>query len=137
MRYCEFSVCTALRLDDKIYLSERMFTDEFIGYWQWPGGEVKDKENPRNAAQRELKEETNLDLNLGRFFYLDSITGDPTTKACYVYYVDLNETEWPVRTENKSSDWRLLSYDEALKLRLMPGLAPAIQRLRKQSRSEI
>lgn len=131
-RYCEYTVCTALRVGSRIYLSERLNTDEFTGYWQWSGGECNDGENPIDAAKREVKEETALDLDVGRFRYLHQITGDPTTKCCYVYYVDLNEAEYPMRTENKSSDWQLLSYDNALKLRLMPGLVEAIHKLRKE-----
>lgn len=139
MRYCEYTVCAALRLGEKIYLSQRMNTEEFIGYWQYAGGKVEKDENPINAAAREVNEETGLDLDVRRFYFNGSITGDPTTKCCYVYYVDLNEAEIPMRTENKSSDWVLLSYDDALKLRLMPGIAESIRRLRtnKISNSEI
>lgn len=129
-RYCEYTVCCALRVGKKIYLSERINTAEFVGYWQWAGGEMEKRENSRIAAQREVKEETGLELDIARFLYLGLITGDPTTKCCYVYFVDLNEAEYPVRTEDKSSDWVLVSYDDALKLNLMPGLAEMIAKIR-------
>ena len=130
-RYCEYTVCCAIRTGDKLYLSERINTAEFHGYWQFAGGELEKNENPRDGAKRELLEETALDIDIGRFFYVTSILNDPSTKVCYVYYVDLGEAEYPMRTENKSSDWQLLSYDDALKLHLMPGLAEAIHILRK------
>ncbi len=130
MEYTEYTVALALRCDDKLWLSQRVGTPNFAGKWQFPGGKLEDKENPIDGAMRETKEETGLEIMEKRLRFVMGVFGDPTTKVCYVYYVDLNDAEIPVRTENATTDWRLFSYDEALKLDLMPGLAEAITKLK-------
>lgn len=113
-----------------MWMSQRVRTETFHNKWQWPSGKLEENENPIDGGLRELKEETGLVIDVNRMKYLGQIQGDPTTYCCFVYYIDLNETEIPVRTENLMTDWRLVSYDEALKLDLMPGLTEMIERLR-------
>jgi 8-oxo-dGTP diphosphatase len=130
MEYTAYTVALALRCGNKLWMSQRVNTINFPGKWQFPGGKLSENENPIDGAVRETKEETNLDITEKRLRYAGSIDGDPTTYICYVYYVDLNEAEIPVRTENKMTDWQRLSYDEALKKDLMPGLPEIIEKLR-------
>lgn len=132
MEYAEYTVACALRHKNKLWLSERMLTTNFAGYWQFAGGKCEDSENPIDATVREIKEETNLNILNERLRFLEQITNDPSTKICFVYYVDLNEAEIPVRTENKNSDWVLLSYEETLNKHLMPGLVQCINKLKKE-----
>ena len=131
-KYHKYTCACVLRCGKKVWMSERLLTDCFAGYWQFAGGKCEDKENPIDAAVREVKEETNLDINVNRMRYLDQITGDPSTYVCFVYYVDLNDVEIPMRIENLNSDWVLLSYDEVLKKHLMPGIPQCIAKLRKE-----
>ena len=130
MEYTKDTVAVALRVKDNLWMSQRINTTNFHGLWQFPGGKVEDKENPLDAGKREVQEETGLNLDINRFRYLGSILGDPSTKYCYVYFVDLGETEYPMRTENKNTDWVSMSYYDALKLNLMPGLTEMIQKIR-------
>lgn len=131
MEYTEYTVSVALRCRDRVWMSQRVNTTNFHGKWQFPGGKLEDGENPIDGGLRELREETNLDVHIKRIRYIGSITGDPTTKCCYVYYVDLNDAEIPVRKENKMTDWVLLTYDEALSKDLLPGVTNTIENLRK------
>jgi 8-oxo-dGTP pyrophosphatase MutT (NUDIX family) len=115
-------------------MSQRVNTPNFSEKWQFPGGKMdkKGETNPIDAALREIKEETNLDIDINRLRYLMPIYGDKTTACCLVYYVDLNESEYPVRTENVMTDWLLLTYDEAMAKDLMPGLAQSIRMLKDE-----
>lgn len=118
----------------KLYLSRRIQTDTFPGKWQFPGGKLDENENPIDGAIRETKEETGLDIGINRLRYIGPITGDPTTKTCYVYYVILNDSEIPKRMENdKHTDWELMDYNNALKLDLMPGLEIIIKKLKTEN----
>lgn len=132
MEYTKYTVAVVLRCKDKLWMSQRMNTVNFPGKWQFPGGKLDHYENPFNGGLRELKEETNLNIEYERFEYLCSIIGDPSTKICFVYCVNLKETEIPVRTENKMTDWVLLTYDEALKKDLLPGLKNVIESLKNE-----
>lgn len=128
--YTKYTVAVGLRCGDKFWMSQRINTPNFAGKWQFPGGKLEKDENPLDGGLRELKEETNLDIDCKRVRYCRHIEGDPTTLICYVYYIDLNATEIPVRTENTMTDWRLFTYDEALKLDLMPGLVETLDKLK-------
>jgi len=132
MEYTKITVACALKNGNKVWVSQRVNTPNFAGKWQFPGGKCDDSENPINAALREVKEETNLDVDINRLKYLKGIYNDPTTYACYVYYIDLNDAEFPVRTENTMTDWVLLPIEEALKKDLMPGLDKALEMLKDQ-----
>lgn len=131
MEYTKYTVAVGLRCKDKLWMSQRINTPNFHGKWQFAGGKLDDGENPIDGGLRELKEETNLEIDINRLRYIGSITGDPSTKSCFVYYVDINEAEIPVRKENLMSDWVLLTYDEALKKDLLPGLKNTIENIRK------
>jgi len=132
MEYTQHTACCALRCGNKLWMSQRVNTPNFTRKWQFAGGKCGDNENPINACLRELKEETNLDIDINRLKYLGGIYNDPSTHSCYVYYVDLSDTEFPVRTENTMTDWVLLSYEEALSKDLMPGLKESIEILKDQ-----
>lgn len=135
-KYTKYTVAVALRSKDSLWLSQRINTANFQGKWQCAGGKLEKDENPLDGGLRELKEETNLEIDRVRVRFCGQVNDDPTTKTCFIYYIDLNESEIPVRTENKNTDWVLLPYDEALKLDLMPGLIETIGKLRKIDRED-
>ncbi len=47
---------------DKCLLCKRNNTGSFPGMWSLPAGKIEKNENTRDAAIREFKEETNIDL---------------------------------------------------------------------------
>ena len=130
-RFVKYSVAVALMSGDKLWLSQRASTKLFPNYWQFAGGKIEDGENPIAGGVRELKEETGLTVDESRLQYIGSITGDPSTRVCYVYQVDLNSDEVPQRTEpDAMGEWLLLTPDEILKLHLLlPGIKNIIEKL--------
>jgi 8-oxo-dGTP pyrophosphatase MutT (NUDIX family) len=112
-------------------MSQRKNTINFSGRWQFAGGKLEIGENPVESGIREVTEETGLEIDTKRLEYVDAIFDDPTTDVCFVYLIELNETEIPLRIENeKTGDWILMTCDEALKLDLMPGLKEIIGQLK-------
>lgn len=54
----------------KILIIKRSAHEKVLpGYWDLPGGSVKDGEDPLVAATREVKEETGLKINKLKLFY--------------------------------------------------------------------
>ena len=58
---------------DYLLLVQRSNNDKINpGKWTNPGGKIEKGENPENACIREIKEETNLDVNIKKFINIKS-----------------------------------------------------------------
>jgi 8-oxo-dGTP diphosphatase len=52
----------------KILVTQRMKNSLHGLLWEFPGGKVKEGEDPREALRRELKEELDVEVEVGRLF---------------------------------------------------------------------
>lgn len=57
-------VVAAVIVKDNMILATQRGYGEFKGKWEFPGGKVEINENLENALIREIKEETNADINV-------------------------------------------------------------------------
>lgn len=112
-----------------IAVSKRINTKHLTGFWQFPGGTLEPMETPIQAAQRELKEETGLNLPLSRFQYLgENQEPHPFITKGFGCYVLIGTDEELQNTEpDKHSDWEWVSFQETTKLNLLPGIGRYIQ----------
>jgi 8-oxo-dGTP pyrophosphatase MutT (NUDIX family) len=136
MEYTKYTVAVGLVLGNRLWMSKRVNTANFESKWQFAGGKLEELENPIDGGIREVAEETGLIIDAKRLRYIGPVFGDPTTRICYVYAVELNETEVPKLTEDKMTAWQLFTFNLASKLDLMPGLPDAIRELRKRYENE-
>ena len=52
---------------DKILIAQRKSEDDlFGGLWEFPGGKIEDGETPKECMARELKEELEIEVAVGR-----------------------------------------------------------------------
>lgn len=111
-----FDVVGAFIKDKKnrILLCKRMENDQFGSLWEFPGGKVEMHENKKEALQRELKEEIDIEVKVGRlinrfedeipemkiyvYIYACSIlSGEPQCLEC-------QELKWVTLDESKNMD---------------------------------
>ncbi len=52
----------------KIFITQRKKDSSHGLLWEFPGGKVKEGEEPRGALQRELREELDVEVRVGRLF---------------------------------------------------------------------
>lgn len=107
----------------KILVSLRVEAGMFQGFWQFPGGKVGEHEDPLVAAERELREECGLEVELDRFEVLGSDDRVyPEVYRGYTFLVRLLDGEEPKWMEKeKNTEWKWVGLDEFRTLRMIPG----------------
>lgn len=66
-------VAAVIRKDDKIFATQRGY-GEFKDGWEFPGGKIEERETPEQALAREIKEELNTEIQVGKL--IDTIEYD-------------------------------------------------------------
>ena len=107
-------VAAIIRKGDYVFATQRGY-GEWKDWWEFPGGKMEAGETPQEALVREIKEELDADISIGRL--LDTIEWDyPTfhlTMHCYMCSLlndalHLNEHEaarWLRADELRSVNW--------------------------------
>ncbi len=67
------------------------------GRWALPAGFIEADESIEEAAVRECKEETNLDIELQEMFYVDSFPNDPTPQSGIIIFYRARPTGGELR----------------------------------------
>lgn len=58
-------VAAVIKEGDKIFAAQRGY-GEFEGWWEFPGGKIEPGEGPEEALRREIREELDVDVEVGR-----------------------------------------------------------------------
>lgn len=57
-----------IRLEQTVLLTRRPDGSRHAGKWEFPGGKLEEEESPTDCLQRELKEELDLDVQVGAIY---------------------------------------------------------------------
>ena len=95
--------------EDKVLILKRAnYLKQWKGMWGFPGGHVDSKDkNPKEAAIRELKEETGIELSWNESYKLkeyDKIKHDNDNSICY-YYITTLESNVDVKLSKEHSNY--------------------------------
>lgn len=66
-------VAAVIRKDDKIFATQRGY-GEFKDGWEFPGGKIEEGETPEQALTREIREELDTEIQVGKL--IDTIEYD-------------------------------------------------------------
>ena len=114
-------VAAVIVRDDKVLATRRGY-GEWQGWWEFPGGKMEAGESPRDALRREIREELDAEIEVGRL--LETVEWDyPSfhlTMHCFICTLvsgsmNLNEHEaaaWLTKENIGSVKW--LPADEGL-----------------------
>lgn len=96
-------VAAVIFKDDKVFATQRGY-GEFKDGWEFPGGKVESGESPEEALRREIREELEVDVNVGDL--IDTIEYDyPTfhlSMKCFARTIAVGS---PHLLEHEASKW--------------------------------
>lgn len=118
-------VAAIIRAEDKILATQRGYGD-FTGGWEFPGGKIETGESNEQALIREIKEELEVEIEVGDFVH--SIEYDypdfHLTMHCYFAKVVKGDI---VLTEHQSAKW--LTRDTLMSVEWLPADIELIEQL--------
>jgi ADP-ribose pyrophosphatase len=120
-----------IRDDDRYLIVERA-ADPDAGLWSIPGGLVEIGENAADAAVREAKEETGLDVEIGELLdVVDKIVRDDSSKVKY-HFVIIDYLATPrggtLKAASDARQARWVRADEFARYELTPTLIELLKR---------
>ena len=94
--------------------------------WELPGGKVEKGEFFADALVREIKEETNLDVNIGDF--AEAIQNDYSHKRTVQIMMYLVDVEGEVKISDEHTDFMWASLDEIRTLDISTSLKKVLEK---------
>ena len=98
-----------IRNNSKILITQRLFDDRFGGLWEFPGGKQKAGETLEQCLIREIKEELNIQIHVGKKLMTVSHRYDKVQITLHIFQCTL-----PDGTPEKKGvqDWRWVDLTE-------------------------
>ena len=85
------------------------------GHWDFPKGHVEGNETEQETAIREVKEETNIDINiLGNYRYEIHYSPKENVEKTVVFFLASNTSKDTVKQDAEIANIGWFKYDEAL-----------------------
>ena len=94
--------------------------------WELPGGKVEKGEHFADALVREIKEETNLDCEIGDF--CEAIQNDYMHKRTVQLMMYLENIEGDIEISEEHTDWMWASLEKIKKLEISTSLEKLLKK---------
>src|SRR3989338_3228687 len=106
----------AIIRDNSKYLIIKRAPDSstYPNCWDFPGGKLEQGENPYEALKREVREETGLDVEVGKPEFVFS--ENPKNWVCFICY-NCKARAGKIKLSNEHTEYRWAGREEILKLR--------------------
>ena len=122
-------VAALIEKENKVLIAKRSTGDpNVLGKWEFPGGKVKEKEDEKDAIEREIKEEFELDIK-AREFIINNVCEYPTkTVDLRLYSCDYISGEFHLHDH---SEYVWVNKKEILDYELCPADIPLAEYIKE------
>ena len=87
MKYVKVAVHGLIKKGDKYLITKRSADDDYMpGYWDIPGGTIEFQESINDALNREIIEETGLNVKIGKIIFCYDFPSDPERHQFQMVY---------------------------------------------------
>ena len=121
-------VAAVIRKGNKIFATQRGY-GEFKDGWEFPGGKIEEGETPEQALAREIKEELNTEIQVGKL--IDTIEYDypkfHLSMDCF--WCEIMQGGLELK-EHEAARW--LSKEELYSVDWLPAEVGVIERIKKE-----
>ena len=121
-------VAAVIRKDDKIFATQRGY-GEFKDGWEFPGGKIEEGETPEQALAREIKEELDTEIQVGKL--IDTIEYDypkfHLSMDCF--WCEIMQGGLELK-EHEAARW--LSKEELYSVDWLPADVGVVERIKKE-----
>ena len=114
--------------DKKLLIAKRKSTDKLPNKWEFPGGKIEDGETPEYCLKREMEEEFEIDVSVGKFLGESIYHYDHGTIKLLAY-----RTFWKDGTISLKAhdDYQWVSLDQLQEYDFAPADVPFVEKLRR------
>lgn len=114
--------------DGKFLLAERK-KENYHGYWVIPGGGVKFGETIQDAALREIKEETNMDVDLVKLIGPKEVINVPGNyhSVTFFHLANPKSSEGDIEANDDVSDAKFFTLEEIKNLKIAESVEWALR----------
>jgi 8-oxo-dGTP diphosphatase len=121
-----------LKKDDKLLLVKEVLESK-KEYWIFPGGGVEFGETIEEAAVREAKEETGLDVEIKEFLGFKEVIVPKYDYHTIIFFFIAEPMNHDIKTIEKILDAKYFSPDEMKELNLVDSAEWALKEMRKKA----
>lgn len=121
-------VAAVIRKDNKIFATQRGY-GEFKDGWEFPGGKIEEGETPEQALAREIREELDTEIQVGKL--IDTIEYDYPNfhLSMDCFWCEIKQGELELK-EHEAARW--LSKEKLYSVDWLPADVGLIQKIKKE-----
>ncbi len=112
--------------EGKVLVAKRKPGKKLAGFWEFPGGKVKENEAPEESLRRELREEMNVEIEVGEYIGENVHYYEDFAVRLLAYRARIIKGKIELTDHD---EYRWLEAGELAKIKMAPADVPLVQLL--------
>jgi len=114
---------------NKVLIAQRKHGKDLEFFWEFPGGKIEAGETPEECLHREIMEEFNMEVRVGKFFMETAYDYSFGQFVLEVYFAACPDPEIPDLFEHEQARW--VNVKELPEYDFSPADVPVVEALQK------